>query len=248
MQQLVVRATAIVCGALFCLPAGAAIAQAPPTRHLVYDFTVGVANDDVKQNNAAQWDGMSTSPEVVNGPGYDDKSLKATDKGQIMVDVNGVQSDGGLMVTVSETARTNRSQGPVTCVVYADTRELCSVSDVQPEEQAVLRALSPKFFDANALDANHHWQVSHGTSKTDFTADPGTDGVSVAITSERVQNATNGSSVVVHAKYAYDTAKRIPTSMTEYQTMRQQNGAGEYSTVIVDTTATLVSDSGIAKI
>jgi hypothetical protein len=237
MQRMFLSASAVLGIVVFCSPA-AALAQAQPTRHLVYNFSVGIKQDSVQENN-----------EMATGAETSDLGGSNSDKGQIMVDVSGVEPDGGLVVIVSEAARGNHSAKPVTCVVYPDTSEVCGAGDVHPEETVVLRTLSPKFFDASNLDANHHWQVANAGAgvKIDFTANPGADGVSVAITAERVQKATNGNTEVANAKYAYDTTKLIPTSLSEYQTLRQQNGAGAYSTTVIDTTATLASDSGLAK-
>jgi hypothetical protein len=237
MQRLFSYVTAMLGIAIFCVPASA-LAQAKPSRHLVYSFSVGVSNTATEHNS--MFDG---------GTGIGTLGAEGSDKGQIMVDVNGVEPDGGLVVTVSEAARTNRSAQPATCVVYPDTSVVCGAGDVHPEEQSVIRTLSPKFFDASNLDANHHWQVTNAAAnlKIDFTASPNADGVTVGITSDLQQKSTNGNSMQANGKYSYDTSKLIPTSLSEYQTIRQETGTGQNATIVIDTTATLVSDSGVAK-
>lgn len=237
MQRLLIRIAAMLGIAVFSFPAAAA-AQAPPTRHLVYDFTVGVKTDKISSNSAT---------ETVSGSS--DFGEMNSDKGQIAVDVSGVEPDGGLVLAVTETARNGRTSKAITCVVYPDTSVVCADTDVRPEEESVIRTLSPKFFDASALDANRHWQVTNATAgvKIDFTASPNPDGVTVGITSERVQTAPNGNSVRANGKYNYNTAKLLPTTLSEYETIREQGGASQYQTTVIDITATLASDSGTAK-
>ncbi len=239
--------SAAVLGIVFFSGAGTGLAQTASTeRHLVYDFTVGVQTSNTSQTSAAQ----ETQGGNVPGYGYNDMAAGDSDKGQISVDVKGVEADGGLVVDVSETSvRSNRGSAASTCVVYPNTNVMCGAADVHPEAVSVLRTLSPKFFDPGALDANRHWQVSNPAAGVtiDFRAGPSAGGPTVTIDAERVEKYTNGSSVNSNAKYAYDLTKLVPTSLTEYQTIRQQNGAGAYSTVTFDTTATLVSDSGSGK-
>lgn len=238
---------AVLAVALACVP-GVASAQAKPIRHLVYNFTVGVTGDQVNQENADVY-AMGPIQPVIHGPGSTDYQGLVSDKGQIAVDVAGIEPDGGLIVTVSETDRRNRAASPATCVVYPDTSVVCGAGALHPEEESVIRTLSPKFFDASALDANRHWQVGNAAAgvKIDFSATPNPDGVTLGITSDRVQKATNGNSVQSNGKYTYDTSKLLSTALSEYETIRQQSGASQYSTVVIDVTATLVSDSGMPK-
>jgi len=221
----------------FCFPISA-LAQAKPTRHLVYDYTVGTKSDSISDNN-----------EIATGAATSDLGGSGSDSGQIIVDISGVEPDGGLVLAVSETSRSNHSAKPATCVVYSNTNVVCGAGDVHPEEMSVIRTLSPKFFDASNLDAHRHWQVSNAAAGVtiDFTATPNADGTSLGIVSERHEKASNGNTVDAEGKYSYDTAKLIPTSLSEYQTVRQQNGAGAYTTIIIDVTAKLASDSGLGK-
>lgn len=237
MQRLFSFAAAMLAIGAFSLPISS-LAQAKPTRHLVYDFTVGTKSDSIAQND-----------EMATGSATSDLGGSGSDAGQVIVDISGVEPDGGLVLAVSETSRSNHAAKPATCVVYANTNVVCGAGDVHPEETSVIRTLSPKFFDASNLDAHHHWQVSNAAAGVtiDFTATPNADGSSVAIASERHEKASNGNSVDAEGKYAYDMAKLLPTSLSEYQTIRQQNGAGAYTTIIIDVTAKLASDSGLAK-
>jgi hypothetical protein len=230
-----IRAAATLGVAVFCF-SNVAQAQTPPTRHLVYDFTVGVKTDKISSNSATE-----------TASGSSDFGELNSDKGQITVDISGVEPDGGLVLAVSESSRNGRTSKPITCVVYPDTSTICAAGDVRPEEESVIRTLSPKFFDASALDANRHWQVSNASAgvKIDFTASPNPDGITVGITSERVQNSANGNTVHANGKYSYNTAKLLPTTLSEYETIREQGGASSYQTTIIDITANLTTDSKV---
>lgn len=175
--------------------------------------------------------------------GDSSQSGTASDKGEITVDYGGVEADGGLVVTVAETARTNRTALPNTCVVYANTNIICGTGTTNPEELAIIRTLSPKFFDPSALDANRHWHVAQESAgvSIDFTAKPGGDGMT--IDSQRTEKSKSGDSLTATASYAYDTAHFAPKSLKEYTQIRTQSMPGQYMNVITDITASLVSDS-----
>ncbi len=232
---------------VLCFPA-APRTQAQLGRPEVKAFTVGIKTDKVDQHSADRY-AMGISQPVILGPGSTDYAGLSSDKGQIVVDVKGLEPDGGLVLTVSETARTNRSAAPATCVVYPTTAVVCGAGEVQPEETSVIRTLSPKFFDPSALDAARHWRVTDPSAGVtiDFTATPHVGGTTVGITSVRAVKANNGGSEQASGKYDYDLTKLVATSLSEYETIRQEGSAGNYTTIIVDITATLASDSGIAK-
>jgi hypothetical protein len=226
--------------------ASPALAQTgPPQRHLVYDFTVGVSNDSHDAESATRLSGGGAN---LNGTGDAQYDATASDKGEIAVDVFGVEPDGGLVVKVSESARANRSAAPVTCVVYPTTNVPCAQGQVSPEELAVLRTLSPKFFDAGALDAKGHWHEGSDAAgiSIDYAMLANANGV-VTIEGQTKQTLPQDGSLVGAEKYTYDVAKTVPTQLTDYQTVRQRSGPGQYSNTIFDITATLASDSGAGK-
>src|SRR5579862_3045570 len=90
------------------------MAHADPAskRHLVYNFTVGINSSQHMNESAA-----GTNDNNVNA--------NVSDKGQIIVDYLGVQTDGGLVVNVAEKAQTNRTLAPTLCIVYPNTNVQC---------------------------------------------------------------------------------------------------------------------------
>lgn len=204
-------------------------AQTQPQRQLVYSYTVGV-------NNSSSDSSMSQ---------YSDNTSNSTsDLGQITVGIIGVEADGGLVITVAENGRSNRTVAPATCVVYSSTNVECGAQVVTPEETSVVRALNPKFFDTSALDAKRHWRIAPAGSGVtiDYAATPVQNGVTTisGTRDESAQNTTTHSEMT----YTYDTSKLLPTQVKEYETVRVQ-APTQQSTSTVDITASLVSDSGL---
>jgi hypothetical protein len=226
-----------------------AVAQQTVQRHLVYNFSVGVQNDSHDTD---------TSVKQLNGGGNaygsGDTSYASlvSDNGTIDVDVFGVEPDGGLVVKVDEHAlRTNRTLNPVECVVYPTTNTVCGAGDVNPEEMAVLKTLSPKFFDPGALDLKHHWHQGNDAAgiSLDFTAGTPSGNV-VPITlddNEKIGGGSSGSTLHGNDTYSYDMSKTVATQLKEYDTIRKQTGAGQYTNVVIDITATLSTDTVAAK-
>jgi hypothetical protein len=248
MRRLVLIFTAFgLAGA--ALPAAA---QQQVQRHLVYDFSVGITNDTHDTNASQRMNGMDKNGgSPVSGTGDTQYLGIASDSGKITVDAYGVEPDGGLIVKVSEDAqRGNRSAPPVECVVYPTTNVVCGDGLVTPEEMAILHTLSPKFFDAAALDTKRHWHEGSDAAgvSLDFTV-TSTSGNSVTIAEDNNQKIAGVHGGTVHgtATYTYDVAKTITTQMKEYDTIRQQTGPGQYANITVDVTASLATDSVAAK-
>jgi len=201
------------------------IAADAPERVLVYSFNVGINN----RNTDTAMGEYTNVQRNVN-----------SDLGTITVSVIGLEADGGLVVNVAESARTNRSVAPATCVIYSNTNVVCGTAVVTPEETSVLRSLNPKFLDPTTLDAKGHWHMAPGHGVTiDYTLNKDADGFSVSGT--RDENAAQGT---VHSEmtYGYDPAKVVATSVHEYETIRQLSGTSAgLSTIEVQ--ATLTSDS-----
>ena len=227
--------------------ASPAFAQQQVQRHLVYDFSVGVQND--AHDTDASMKFLNSGGEA-GGTGDTDYASLTSDDGTIDVDVFGVEPDGGLVVKVDEHAlRTNRTLKPVECVVYPTTNTVCGAGDVNPEEMAVLKTLSPKFFDPSALDAKHHWHEGNDAAgvSLDFTAGTPSGSV-VPISLDDNEKIGGNSSSTLHGTdtYSYDMAKTVTTQLKEYDTIRKQTGAGQYTNVVIDITATLATDQSVA--
>jgi hypothetical protein len=229
------------------LPAGA---QQQVQRHLVYDYSVGITNDTHDTNASER---MISTAGGANASGTGDTQYLGlnSDFGKITVDAYGVEPDGGLIVKISENGQHgNRNAAEVECVVYPTTNLVCGDAQLYPEETAILHTISPKFFDAAALDTKRHWHEGSDAAgvSLDFTV-TGTSGNSITITEDNNRKipGVHGGTVHGTATYTYDVAKTITTQMKEYDTIRQQTGPGQYSNITVDVTATLTTDTVAAK-
>ncbi|HTV93141.1 MAG TPA: hypothetical protein VMG98_10525 [Verrucomicrobiae bacterium] len=227
-----------------------AFAQQQVQRHLVYDFSVGVQNDAHDTDTSSKMSNTNGGANI-NGTGDTSYASLVSDNGTIDVDVFGVEPDGGLVVKVDEHAlRTNRTLKPVECVVYPTTNTVCGAGDVNPEEMAVLKTLSPKFFDPGALDAKHHWHEGNDAAgiSLDFVAGtPSGNVVPISLDdNEKIGGGSGGSTLHGNDSYSYDMVKTVPTQLKEYDTIRKQTGAGQYTNVVIDITATLATDSSVA--
>ncbi len=226
------------------LPAPAAADTPAAQRHLVYAFNVGIHSDSSETTSAVK--GL-TGGGTATGSGRSNYGGTGSDKGQINVDVQGTESDGGLVVSVAEKATNYRTAAPVTCVVYANTNVVCGAGIVNPEEISVLRTLSPHFFDPTNLDAKKHWHEGSDAAGVgiDYTI-AGMDNGILTINAERTekfQGSQRGSTQST-AKYTYDMNKLMPTAISEYTTIRDETGPGQYTNVTIDFKASLAGDSG----
>ncbi|HEX8805744.1 MAG TPA: hypothetical protein VF741_02300 [Candidatus Aquilonibacter sp.] len=248
---LVISLTAI----LIALPA---YAQESATRHLVYNFTLGVQGDShaitpvAPQAPSIHMGGSSSpindqGPPTPRAPTSNESSGVSSDSGAINVDVFAPQADGGLHVRVSE-IHSSHDTAPTDCVVYPSTSVACAAR-ISSEAALVLSTLSPQFFQPAALDAKNHWHEDAGTPglSLDFTASAPKGSV-VWITEERNQKVSSGTGATIRgtAVFTYDTIKRVATDVKDHETI-QRGESGQTSNLTVDTTATLTSDSGTAQ-
>ncbi len=245
MNTRILPILAVLALAVSALPAAA---QQTVQRHLVYNFTVGVQNDTHDTDASSKMNDINGSN--TNGTGDTSYMGVASDKGTIPVDVFGVEPDGGLVVKVSEEGGNVRRAAAVECVVYPTTNVICASGQVFPEELAVIRTLSPKFFDPSALDAKHHWHQGSDAAGVSLDFIAGTPaGTVVPISENDDEKVAGGQGGTLHGTdtYSYDMAKNVSTELKEYDTIRKQTGAGQYSNIIIDITAQLATDSPAAK-
>jgi hypothetical protein len=243
MNARIIPALAAIGLTLAALPAAA---QQTVQRHLVFDFTVGVQNDTHDTDASSK---MVNDAGGANANGTGDTSYLgiASDKGTIPVDVFGVEPDGGLVVKVSEDGQNVRKAAAVECVVYPTTNVICASGQVYPEELAVVRTLSPKFFDPSTLDAKHHWHQGSEAAGVSLDFIAGTPaGTIVPISENDDEKVQGGQGSTMHGTdtYSYDMAKNVATQLKEYDTIRKQMGPGQYANIIIDITAQLATDSG----
>ena len=220
---------------------------------LVYAFSYS-SNQNVSARDSANPAQDYSSPTAVganpmqsNGISHYHGSL--TDKGTMTVQIVRQQSDGGLIVEISEQGENTRRASAALCVVYGNTQVICDPNKtVYPEEYTLLRFLGTNFVDPAQLDANRHWSINESSSSTNVKADyvinSNSNGIMQIGETRSIRNAGGGSLTTdVQTKIGYDYSRAIPTSVDEYVTQRQDNGVTGTTTTIYQTTLNLVSSS-----
>ena len=194
-----------------------------PIRHTVFAFTYNTTSDLTEHTS-----GLEGGPKS----GMKHYGAGSQDQGTVTIDVTGVQTDGGLIVSVSEAARDTRSAAAVTCAVYGDTRVICEPDKkVNEEEFAVLRFMGRQFLDPNKLDDHQHWHIASDSGgysvASDFTVNGGTSAAQKI--SETTTFKSSGSSpftTSTDGKLIYDVDKTIPLYVSQDSTERQSQGMG----------------------
>ena len=240
--------------AVLLLPS-VARADTAPVPTLVYNFTYS-ANQDINakdSSNPAQdygapdKSGNNTYANTGSGTSHYQSGLN--DKGTMTVGILGKQSDGGLIVSISEAGQQTRRASPATCVVYGNTRVICDPNKtVYTEEYTLLRFLGQSFVDPANIDAKRHWQVVQNSPSMNVTADyvigPTTSSdVQISETRKIVTPGQSNVTTDVETKIGYDMSRIVPTTVAEYVTQRQDQGVSGMATTIYQTTLQLVSDT-----
>jgi hypothetical protein len=242
-------AAAAATAAAFLLPSVArAYTSTVPT--LVYTFTYSAKQDiNAKDSANPAEDYGNAGAFAAAGSGTSHYSGSLTDKGTMTVGILAKQSDGGLIVSISETGEQTRRAPAATCVVYGNTRVICDPNKtVYSEEYTLLRFLGPNFVDPNNIDAKRHWQIAQNSPNLNITADyvigPTTSSDVQVSEARKIQQSGGGSLTTdVQTKIGYDMSRGLPTTVDEYVTQRHDNGVVGTSTTIYQTTLQLVSDS-----
>jgi hypothetical protein len=237
--------------AAVCL-ASTAFGRAETTQNeLVYSFSYGsqqqiTARDSSSSGEAVDAGGSYSG--TTNGISHYQGSL--SDKGTMTVQIVRKQSDGGLIVSISEAGENTRRAPAATCVVYGNTSVICDPNKtVYPEEYTLLRFLGPNFVDPSQLDAKRHWAISQpsggGDSVTaNYTINSNAGGaMEISETRTIVPAAKNQPETDITTKVGYDFNRAVPTSIDEYSTQRQENGVVGTTKTIYQTTLNLVSDT-----
>jgi hypothetical protein len=145
-------------------------------------------------------------------PGFDGPQSRS---GRIDVRLLREESDGGIVVSVSESPAT--ANGPLTCVAFGDTTVVCDPSrPVPPEVSTLVATLGQGFVDAARLDAARHWHVApEGTYGTaaDYAIVRSTGNVlEISENGVRTQSASP-LTTTIGAKIEYDSARSIPITL-----------------------------------
>jgi len=217
------------------------------TGNLIYSFSYSSLQDVYARDSQNPAEAIDPADRMGSGASHYHGSLN--DRGTMTVQLLRLQSDGGLVLTISEQAENTRKAPPAECVVYGNTFVLCDPNKtVYQEEYTLLRFLGRDFVDPNRLDAGRHWAISRNGADQDIHADyviNSSDNGKMQITETRTIRPPGGGSLTtdIHTKIVYDVAESLPASIDEYVTQRQDNGVTGTTTTIYQTTLTLESTS-----
>ena len=257
------RIVAAAATAVMLLLPSVARADTTPVPTLVYNFTYS-ANQDINakdssnpaQDYTAGNSGGGKTPTSGGGNAFANAGSGTShyqgalnDKGTMTVDILGKQSDGGLIVSISEAGQQTRRAPPATCVVFGNTRVICDPNKtVYSEEYTLLRFLGQNFVDPANIDAKRHWQITQDSPNMNITADyviGPTTSSDVQVSEARKIRQSGGGSLTtdIQTKIGYDMSRTVPTTVEEYVTQRHDNGVAGTSTTIYQTTLQLVSDT-----
>ena len=241
-------AAALAVFAIACATTAPLRAQdAPPMKHLVYNFTWGsTSNTEVHTSGMAGGGNASGMNDSQSASGLANYGNGVSDKGTITVDVLREQPDKGLVVVISEQAQGTRSAHPSKCVVFGDTTVVCDPNGkINAEELTLLRFLGATFVDPLKLDANRHWQVAQTsndyTVTADYTISKNDDG-KMTLSETRVAKELGAHPLTtdINATIAYDFTRTLPTSVQEYSIQRNEEGQS-YTTIKTQTVLQLNS-------
>jgi hypothetical protein len=250
MKTGLVAAAAILAGMLPIL----ARADAPSSMGtLVYYFTYSSNQNITARDSTTNVEGVLSHMGATglsggtNGISHYNGNL--ADKGTMTVDVIGQESDGGLVVKISEQGENIRRASPATCVVYGNTNVLCDPSKtVYTEEYTLLRFLGPKFVNPSQIDADKQWSFSQSkegeTVAATYTLDSNANGV-MQIGETRTIKAVGAGHLEtdVSTKIGYDFNRSVPTSIDEYAQQYTDAGIEGSQRAIYQTTLQLQSDT-----
>jgi hypothetical protein len=240
--------------AVLLLPS-VARADTTPVPTLVYNFTYSASqniNTKDSSNPAEDYgapDKSGNNTYANTGSGTSHYQTGLNDKGTMTVGILGKQSDGGLIVSISEAGQQTRRAPPATCVVYGNTHVICDPNKtVYTEEYTLLRFLGQNFVDPANIDAKRHWQLVQDSPSMKVTADyvigpTTTSDVQISETRKIVTPGQRNVTTDVETKIGYDMSRIVPTTVAEYVTQRQDQGVSGMATTIYQTTLQLVSDT-----
>ena len=231
-----------------------AAASPVPVRHLSYSFTYGTSSDLEIHDSGIGGNGSGAPPGMggmAGGSGTNDFTGGVGDQGTIQIDVLREQPDHGLIVAVSEQAQHTRSADAVTCVVYGNTTTICDPNKkINEEELTALGYLGTNFIDPALIDNKQHWRIENTGPEyslvSDFDIRSNNNGL-MTINEVRETKETTGhvETVNMNGTISYDFNKQVPTSVSEYEISREQQGSDRYLTQKTQTVLHLTADSGV---
>ncbi|MBC5829819.1 MAG: hypothetical protein GIW98_06455 [Candidatus Eremiobacteraeota bacterium] len=241
MRYLSVLTLAVLAVSLPAVPVRAAN-QLP--RHLVYSVSIRA-----EQNVEIKTDNMGTSGGTSQTVG-----AAKTETGTISADVLKVVTGadgGGIVVAVKEDVRERSAPLVDTVVLGNGAITYDPKSNVTPEEQQLLRMLTPGLVNAANLDAGH-WSVQtpvgNGTLQTTYLVN-GTDNdgrVKLETTADLKATGGFGFSLNAHGNALYNARLLVPVSLSSTSKLREENGA-QYKVTDLNVDMSLLSDSFAPK-
>jgi len=240
------RSLHIICA--FALLSGLASttagAQQKSLRHLAYTFDWTSTSDLTVHSSGIGEAGGGTGSGMTHYPGSN------SDKGTITVDIVGVQADTGLIVSIAEQGRGDRTAAPATCVVYGIGSVICDPNaKINEEEMSVMRVLGRNFINTSTIDNNHHWQNietgAGGKEINDYTISHDNHDGMLSIDFQRVLTieGANGYRADTHGSLSYNQKLSVPTLVKEDTVTRTHPGQGQDNRVEQQLTLTLTTDS-----
>jgi hypothetical protein len=253
MSMIRLRPLLVTAATAAAILTSSTLARAVTTQNeLVYSFSYGSQQDITArdaQDNAEPINSAagSFSGGGTNGISHYQGSL--SDKGTMTVQIVRKQTDGGLIVAISEQGENTRRAPAATCVVYGNTSVICDPDKtVYPEEYTLLRFLGPNFVDPNQLDAKKHWELARpggdNSVMADYTINANNNGIMQISETRTIRpDAKNTPETDISTKIGYDFSRSVPTAIDEYSMQRQENGTTGTTKTIYQTTLNLVSDT-----
>jgi hypothetical protein len=221
--------------------AAAGAQQAKPMRRLAYTFDISITQDRTVHNSGVG-DPASSGMQHYGGGN--------SDKGTITVDVLMVQPDTGLVVSIAEQGRGDRTAAPATCVVYGIGSVVCdSEKKVKEEEISQLRLLGRNFVNPSQLDLKRHWQnvnaMPGGKETNDYTISSDNNNGLLSIDYQRALTieGANGYRADTNGNLSYNQKLSVPIKLKEDTVTRRSVGQGQDDRIELQLTLTLTSDS-----
>ncbi|MDQ6930396.1 MAG: hypothetical protein M3126_07000 [Candidatus Eremiobacteraeota bacterium] len=225
-----------------------------PVRHLVYRFTVGIQSSMTTHDSGiSNQSDNSGGAHPFHGSGITDYQGNAGDEGTILVDIAGPSGDGGVVLSVSESARNARSLPAATCVVYGvSLAVICSSEFVNTEEMAVVRLVGDNFVARASRHLSSHWvvpgNISGGTETNEFTV-TNVQNTQLSIGEQRVDKVRGAQNfdATTNGTIVYDVSAGVPVAVHEMNIWRDAGGSQGQNTVRTFTDLTLVTDSNAKR-
>lgn len=213
-------------------------------RQLAYSFDISITQDRTVHSSGVGEAGGGTGSGMTHYGGGN------SDKGTITVDVLAVQPDTGLVVSVAEQGRGDRSAAPATCVVYGIGSVVCdSEKKVNEEEMSLLRVLGRNFVNPAQLDLKKHWQnvnaMPGGKEVNDYTISSDNNKGMLSIDYQRALTieGANGYRADTTGNISYNQMLSVPLKLKEDTVTRRHVGQGQDDRIEQQLTLTLTTDS-----